>query len=132
MKFSRQKYWSGLPFPSLGLLKGRLELDASSTREPLGHVHYQSVPFLCKALLTARLFNCELFRAHCTSDVNVLNMHPKDLSFGIDEIFLDAEKVLTMGLAKCSISSFYFFKKAFRLAAFSYCIYFLRLSVTNE
>ena len=54
----------------------------------------KSVPFLCKALLTARLFNCEPFRGHCPSDVNISNMHPRDLSFGIDEIFLDAEKEL--------------------------------------
>ena len=87
MKFSRQKYWSGLPFPSLGLLKGKLELDTSSTREPMGHVHYQSVPFLCKALLTARLFNCEPYRGHCSFDLNISNMHPKDLSFRTDEIF---------------------------------------------
>ena len=29
---------------------------------PLGHVHYQSVPLLCKTFLTVRLFNCEPFR----------------------------------------------------------------------
>ena len=45
-------------------------------------VHYQSVPHLCVALLTARLIV-----SNCTSDLNISNMHPKDLSFWIDEIF---------------------------------------------
>ena len=42
---------------------------------------------LCKALLTARLFNCEPYRRHCSFDLNISNMHPKDLSFRTDEIF---------------------------------------------
>ena len=38
-------------------------------------------------LLLARLFNCEPFSGHYSSDLNISNMHPKDLSFRIDEIF---------------------------------------------
>ena len=49
-------------------------------------VHHQSVPLLCKAFLTARLFNCEPFREDCSSDLIISNMYPKDLSFRIDEI----------------------------------------------
>ena len=51
------------------------------------HVHHQGVPLLCRALLTARLFNCEPFRGHCSPDLNTFNVHAKDPSFRIDEIF---------------------------------------------
>ena len=50
-------------------------------------LHYQSVPLLCKVILTASLFNCEPFRGHCSSYLNISNICPKKLSFMIDEIF---------------------------------------------
>ena len=34
------------------------------------------------------MFNCEPFRGHCSSDLNISNVHPKDFSFRIDEIAL--------------------------------------------
>ena len=45
------------------------------------------VSLFCNMLLTVRLYNCEPFRGHCSFDLNILNMHPKDLSFRIDKIF---------------------------------------------
>ena len=97
--------WLAISFS--GAPEGKVRIGRLKYKGASGACSLSECSF-CKALLTAGLFHCEPFRAHCTSDVNVLNMHPKDLSFGIDEIFLDAEKVLTMGLAKCSISSIYF------------------------
>ena len=64
-----------------------IRIGRSSRSEPPGRVHYQSIPLLCKALLPARLFNCEPFSGHWSFDLNIFNMRPKDLSFGIDEIF---------------------------------------------
>ena len=40
MKFSRQDYWIWMPYSSLGLLLGKLELDAWSPKKPAGHVHF--------------------------------------------------------------------------------------------
>lgn len=61
---------------------GKLELDTSSPREPPDlFIRSQSVPLLCKVLLTARLHNCEPFMGRCFSDLYA----PKELSFGVDE-----------------------------------------------
>ena len=75
--------WVAISFSRARIRENRIGcLTSKGAPRP---VHYQSVPRLCKAFLTARLFNCETFRDHCSSDL-ISNMHLKDLSFGIDEI----------------------------------------------
>ena len=53
---------------------------ASSPRELPEHVHYQSVPLLCKAFLTVRLFNCEPFRVIALLILTYLAQTVKPLS----------------------------------------------------
>ena len=56
---------------------------------PAIHVHYhQSVPLLCKALLLPDCLIVSHLRGHCSSDLNISNMLPKDLSFRIDNFIL--------------------------------------------
>ena len=59
---------------------------ASSPRELPEHVHYQSVPLLCKALLMARLF-VSRSGAIALLILPYLMCTPIDPSFRIEEIF---------------------------------------------
>ena len=59
-------------------------MDASSPREPLGLFITRVFLSFVKRLW---LLDHEPFRAHCSSDLNISNVHPKDLSFVIAESF---------------------------------------------
>ena len=74
--------WVAISFS--GAPVGEIRMVRLKSKGAPGHVHYQSDALLCKALLTARLLNCEPFRSHCSSDLNIPNTYPKDLSFGKD------------------------------------------------
>ena len=67
-----------------------------------GLVHY-CVPLLCKVFLTARLFvsHWSSIRSHCSSKLNIANKHPKELSLGIDEIFLIFSSFITPKHKRC-------------------------------
>ena len=92
------KGWS---FPSQGVLP-KLQLKLPTVRAPLGElgsdysihgsmweslglfIYDQCVSLLCKVLQTHRFSKLESFRGHCSFDLNLCYVHPKELSFGIN------------------------------------------------
>ena len=82
MEFSRQEYWSGLPFPSSGDLPDRgIEPRSLPCRQILYHLSHQGSPYVCVHM-----------RNHHQTPDSVWDIHPYEI-----HIFFRIAVILLLG-----------------------------------
>ena len=130
MEFSRQEYWSGLPFPSPGDLPNpgiepgspALEADALTSEPPGKHFPYFSaVAFMRKA--KPKVYSVHL--QYMSSRTCILSFTQKTLGLWIDlglEIGKDITSFCCSGSSQTSLTKYRYLNYFIKLEIFFFCI----------